>query len=210
MDGDIAPVKDLYSLCQKYKAMLYIDDAHATGVLGNGKGILTHFDIKPEPWIIQMGTFSKAFGSFGAFLAGSQDVIQWVLNNARSLIYSTALPTCVIAASIAALNIIENNPDVIKKLWHNRNKVANGIQRIGYDIMGTETPIIPIRTGSLENTTRISTYLFDLGIYAPAIRPPTVQEPRIRITITAAHTEEDIERLIDALKKARQIQTSLK
>ncbi len=210
MDGDIAPVKDLYSLCQKYKAMLYIDDAHATGVLGNGKGILTHFDIKPEPWIIQMGTFSKAFGSFGAFLAGSNDVIQWVLNNARSLIYSTALPTCVIAASIAALNIIENNPDVIKKLWHNRNKVANGIQRIGYDIMGTETPIIPIRTGSLENTTRISTYLFDLGIYAPAIRPPTVQEPRIRITITAAHTEEDIERLIDALKKARQIQTSLK
>jgi 8-amino-7-oxononanoate synthase len=202
MDGDIAPIKELCSICQKYEALLYIDDAHATGVLGNGKGILAHFDTNPEPWIIQMGTFSKALGSFGAFLAGSADVVQWVLNNARSFIYSTALPSCVVAASIVALEFMENNPEIIEKLWINRNKAADGFQKMGYDIMGSETPIIPIRTGSVENTIRISAHLFDRGIYAPAIRPPTVRKPRIRITVTAAHTDEDLERLIDALGKA--------
>ncbi|NWF75994.1 MAG: 8-amino-7-oxononanoate synthase [Nitrospirae bacterium] len=203
MDGDIAPIKELCTLCQKYEAFLYIDDAHATGVLGKGKGSLAHFNIKPDPWIIQMGTFSKAFGSYGAFLVGSENIIQWVTNNARSFIYSTALPSCVIAASIAALKFIENNPAIIEKLWINRNKVANRLQQMGYDIMGSETPIIPLKTGSIENTIRISSHLFNLGIYAPAIRPPTVQEPRIRITITAAHTDEDIERFIEALVKIR-------
>lgn len=203
MDGDIAPINDLCTLCRKYEAFLYIDDAHATGVLGNGKGILAHFHIKPDSWIIQMGTFSKAFGSYGAFLVGSEDIIQWVTNNARSFIYSTALPSCVVAASIAALKFIENNPAIIEKLWTNRNKVADRVQKMGYDIMGSETPIIPLKTGSVENTIRIASHLFNLGIYAPAIRPPTVQEPRIRITITAAHTDEDIERLIEALAKIR-------
>ena len=87
MDGDIAPLHDMYEICEENKAVLYIDDAHGTGVLGNGRGALSHFDIKPKPWILQMGTFSKALGSFGAFLAGSSDVIQWTLNNARSFIF---------------------------------------------------------------------------------------------------------------------------
>lgn len=113
------------------------------------------------------------------------------------------MPSCVVAASIAALKFIENNPAIIEKLWINRNKVANRLQQMGYDIMGSETPIIPLKTGSIENTIRISSHLFNLGIYAPAIRPPTVQEPRIRITITAAHTDEDIDRFIEALVKIR-------
>jgi 8-amino-7-oxononanoate synthase len=202
MDGDIALLKEMYSICIKYNAFLYIDDAHATGVIGNGKGSLAHFDIDSEPWIIQMGTFSKALGSFGAFLAGSSDVVRWTLNNARSFMYSTALPSCVIAASIAALEVIENDSVLIKRLWANREKLANGIRQAGYDIMSSETPIIPIKTGSVENTLQISNQLFENGIVAPAIRPPTVKESRIRINVIATHTDEDIERLIEALKKA--------
>ena len=200
MDGDIAPLREIIRLCRTYNAYLYIDDAHATGVMGKGKGSLAHFDIDPEPWIIQMGTFSKALGSFGAFLAGSADIIKWILNTARSFMYSTALPSCVIAASIAALELIENNPQIINQLWTNRDKAARGILAAGYEIMGSESPIIPIRTGSVENTLRTAKHLFEQGILAPAIRPPTVKESRIRITVTAAHTHEDIERLIEALK----------
>ena len=202
MDGDIAPVNKLYDICRKFGALLYLDEAHATGVIGNGKGALAHFDLNPEPWIVQMGTFSKAFGSYGAFLSGSSEVVQWTLNNARSLVFSTALPSCVIAASMAALELIDNTPELIEKLWMNREKLAAGIEIIGYDIMGSETPIIPVRTGSIENTLRLSAYLFEKGIFAPAIRPPTVKEARIRINVTAAHTDEDIERLIEALKRA--------
>jgi 8-amino-7-oxononanoate synthase len=202
MDGDIAPLKELSDICRHYQALLYLDEAHSTGVLGNGKGALAHFNMEPEPWIIQMGTFSKAFGSLGAFLSGNADLIQWTANNARSFIYSTALPSCIIAASMAALELLENNPELIKKLWTNRHKAAKGIQDAGYDIMGSETPIIPVKTGSVENTLSISKRLFAESIYAPSIRPPTVKEPRIRINITAAHTEEDIDRLIEALKGA--------
>jgi 7-keto-8-aminopelargonate synthetase-like enzyme len=117
-------------------------------------------------------------------------------------VYSTALPPCVVAASVAALEFIGKDSVLIKKLWTNREKLAKGINNIGYDTMGSETPIIPVRTGTVENTMRISRRLFEKGIYAPAIRPPTVKESRIRISITAAHTDEDIERLIEALKQA--------
>ena len=203
MDGDIARVKDLCDICKRYGALLYLDEAHAAGVIGGGKGSLTHFGLKTEPWIIQMGTFSKAFGSFGAFLASSSEIAQWTLNTARSFMYSTALPACIIGASLAALDIIENDPTLIDRLWANRKKSVEGLERIGYEIQGSETPIIPIRTGTVEDALRISEYLFQKGIYAPAIRPPTVKEPRIRITITSAHSDEDIERLIETMKKVR-------
>jgi 8-amino-7-oxononanoate synthase len=202
MDGDIAPLETLISLSKDYNAKLYLDDAHGTGVLGNGRGALRHFNIKPDQGIIQMGTFSKALGSFGAFLAGTGDLIDWSINSARSFIYSTALPACIIAASHAALELLEQDSSLIRKLWENRKQTVSKIQEMGYEIMGSETPIIPIRTGSIENTLRISQHLFRNGIYAPAIRPPTVKDPRIRITVTAAHTEEDIKKLIDVLSKA--------
>ncbi|OGW37463.1 MAG: 8-amino-7-oxononanoate synthase [Nitrospirae bacterium RBG_13_39_12] len=201
MDGDIAPLNDIYNICKKYRTLLYIDDAHGTGVLGNGRGALSHFNIKPEPWIIQMGTFSKALGSYGAFAAGSRDVIEWVQNTSRSFMFSTALPSCIIAASIAALELIEENPELIKRLWTNRNKVAEYIQRIKFNSMQSETPIISLRTGTVENTLRISGYLLEKGIFAPAIRPPAVKDSRIRISVTATHTDDDIERLIETLKE---------
>lgn len=201
MDGDIAPLDDIVPLCERYGAYLYIDDAHAAGVLGEGRGALSHFHIEPRPWIIQVGTFSKAFGSFGAFLTGSTDAITLMANTARSFIFSTSLPPSVIAASLAALELIERDREIVRQLWSKREQVMNGLLATGYDVRGSETPIIPIRTGSVENALRMANYLFEQGIFAPAIRPPSVIEPRIRITITAAHTDEDIERLIDALKK---------
>ena len=201
MDGDIAPLAGIYDICKKNNAILYIDDAHGTGVLGNGRGTLSHFNIKPEPWVIQMGTFSKALGSFGAFVTGNREVIEWIQNTARSFIFSTALPSCVIAASIAALELIKNDSGLIKKLWENRDRAASDIKDSGYDIMGSETPIIPLKTGNVEDTLRISRHLYEKGLFAPAIRPPTVIEPRIRITVTASHTNNDIERLIMTLRE---------
>ena len=200
MDGDIAPLKGIYEICRNNDALLYIDDAHGTGVLGNGKGALSHFQIRPEPWIIQMGTFSKALGSYGAFVAGTSVVIQWILNTARSFVFSTALPPCIVAGSLAGLELVERDSGPLLKLRSNREKLANSLSALGFDIMGSETPIIPIKTGTIKDTLRISRHLFEKGIYAPAIRPPTVKSPRIRITVTAAHTDEDIERLIEGLK----------
>ncbi len=202
MDGDIAPLEELLAACSMHGAILYLDEAHATGVLGRGRGALAEIGRAPEPWILQMGTFSKAFGSFGAFLAAQTEITTWAMNNARSFMYSTALPSCVMAASLAALDLIEKEPSLIERLLKNREKTANGIRALGYDIMGSQTPIIPVRTGGIENTMRISGRLFEKGIYAPAIRPPTVKESRVRITVTAAHTDNDIEQLLDALKKS--------
>jgi len=199
MDGDIAPLKRIHEICKEHNAILYIDDAHATGVLGNGKGALSYLGIKPYPWIIQMGTFSKALGTFGAFVTGSKDTIDWIINTARSFIFSTALPPCVIGASIASLDLVEKNSSLIDRLWANRDKTVKGMSKLGYNLTDSETPIIPLKSETVEDALEMSRYLFKKGIVVPAIRPPTVKEPRIRITVTAAHTDEDIEKLIKAL-----------
>ncbi|MGQ9569447.1 MAG: 8-amino-7-oxononanoate synthase [Thermodesulfovibrionales bacterium] len=203
MEGDIAPIKDIAELCKIYDAILYLDDAHGTGVLGGGRGALAHFKINPKHWIIQMGTLSKAIGSFGAFATGDKNLIDWLINTSRSFIFSTALPACNISAALAGIELIEKDNKLVNKLWENREKLVEQLKALGYNTISSETPIIPIRTKTLENTLRLSEHLYNKGIYAPAIRPPTVKEPRIRITVTASHTDEDIERLIEALREAR-------
>jgi len=201
MDGDIAPLDTIYNICKETRAILYIDDAHGTGVLGNGRGALSHFHLNPEPWIVQMGTFSKALGSFGAFVAGSSEVIDWILNTARSFIFSTTLPACVIAASRAALEVIENDPDLVRSLWAKTETFTRAAEELGLNKASIETSIVPIKTATVEDALRISRNLFQHGIFVPAVRPPTVKEPRIRITITAAHADQDIERLITKLRE---------
>ncbi len=202
MDGDLAPLKDIHEICRQHGAVLYLDDAHGTGVLGRGKGALAHFGIKPEPWIIQMGTFSKALGSFGAFVAGSGDVIKWILNTARSFLFSTALPSCVIAAAAAGLRLIESRPLMIEALWTNRERLFEGLRCIGYNDNVSQTPILTIRTTNISEALKLSEFLYKKGIYVPAIRPPAVKQPRLRITVTAAHTENHIDRLLSTLKKS--------
>ena len=200
MDGDLAPLLDICEICRRYGAVLYLDDAHGTGVLGRGRGALAHFGIKPEPWMIQMGTFSKALGAFGAFIAGDGDVIQWISNTARSFLFSTALPSCVIAAAASGLRLVEKNPSMIERLWSNRDRLAEGLKGIGYNDTVSKTPILTVRTAKISDVLRLSQYLYEKGIYVPAIRPPTVSEPRLRITVTAAHTEKQIDRLCSTLK----------
>lgn len=202
MDGDLAPLQDIYEMCVRHGAVLYLDDAHGTGVLGRGRGALAHFGLKAEPWIIQMGTFSKAVGSFGAFVAGSGDVIQWISNTARSFLFSTALPSPVIAAAAAGLRMVECNPALVGKLWCNRERLYEGLKSLGYNDSASMSPILTVRADNIDEVLGLSKYLYEKGIYVPAIRPPTVIRPRLRITVTAAHTERQIDRLLNELKKA--------
>jgi 8-amino-7-oxononanoate synthase len=204
MDGDIAPLKDVASLCERYGSLLMIDDAHSTGVLGKtGRGGLEHFGIKADN-IIQMGTLSKAAGCYGAFVAGNRDLIDLLVNKARSFIYSTSLPPAVCEAGIKAIDIIESGPERLRKLlWRNRQRFFEGLKNIGCDTLGSETPIIPVLTGDAKNALRIGRHLYKHHIFAPAIRPPTVPEGRcrIRFSITAGHTDEDIDRALEKLSK---------
>ena len=207
MDGDIAPLKEIHRLCLAVNSslppedsvLLYLDDAHGTGVLGNGKGALAHFGIEPEPWIIEMGTFSKALGSSGAFVTGSKNAIEWIVNTARSFIFSTAIPASAAAASAKAVEIVKNRPDLLRRLWENRDFLFGALKKRGYDMGESETPIIPLKMESVEDAMALSRHLEEGGIYAPAIRPPVVKMSRVRITVTAAHSEEDIRALLAAL-----------
>lgn len=200
MDGDIAPLKELYELSERYSALLMVDEAHATGVLGKkGRGGVEHFGLEDKN-IIQMGTLSKALGSFGAYIAGSKSLIVYLKNKARSFIYTTSLPPAIAAASIEAINIIEEDSSLIKRLWDNRRIFIEGFHSIGLDTMSSETPIIPIFIGDTYKALKVADLLFKEGIYAPAIRPPTVPEgsSRIRTTVMATHTDEDIEKALRA------------
>jgi len=206
MDGDIAPLKGLVSLSKKFNTLLMIDDAHATGVIGKtGRGGLEHFGIKSRD-IIQMGTLSKAAGCFGGFVAGNSELIDLLVNRARSFIYSTSLPPAVAAASIRAIKLLDSGSDYRrKKLWKNRERMYQGLKEIGFDTLDSETPIIPVMVGETKEALRIGSHLYNNKIFAPAIRPPTVSEGkcRIRFTVTAGHTYKDIDMALEAMKKIK-------
>lgn len=203
MDGDIAPLSELREIADQEGAILYIDDAHGTGVLGNGRGALTHFGMEPQENIIQMGTLSKAIGAFGAFVAANNSITKWLINTARSLIFSTALPPSVVEGAAEAVRIIMKHPERVKGLWKNRQHLIEGLHSLGIDTSPSETPIIPIRVKSNDSALKISSFLLNRGIYAPAIRPPTVPTPRIRVTVVYGHTMEHLQRLLDALLEAK-------
>ncbi len=203
MDGDIAPLGELRELALRHDAVLYMDDAHGTGVLGGGKGALNHFGLSPEPFIIQMGTLSKAVGSCGAFVAATGVVTRWLINTSRTFIYSTALPAHLVSASVEAVNIILNNPSLVERLWKNRDCLVNGLHSIGVDTGLSRTPIVPVMLRDNRSAIGLSEFLMSGGIYAPAIRQPTVKTPRVRLTVSALHTEEDIDLLIKRLREAR-------
>ena len=204
MDGDIAPLNDLEALSREYDALLMIDDAHGTGVLGKtGRGGLEHFGIRAGD-IIQIGTLSKAAGCYGAFAAGQRDFIELLINRARSFIYSTSLPPAVVEAGTRALEIIDSGSARLrKKLWKNTQRLNEALKSLGYDTLGSETPIIPILAGDVDNAIKIGKYLYENGVYAPAIRPPTVQADkcRIRFSVTAGHTDDDIDLVVNLLRK---------
>lgn len=202
MDGDIAPLPEIVELAREYDALVMVDDAHATGVLGKHcRGTADYFDVEVD---INMGTLSKALASMGGYVAGSFELIDYLRNKARSFIYSTALPPAAVAAAKAAIEVIEKeNPS--KKLWQNVALYKRGLNDMGFELAG-ETQIVPIPTGDAEKTVLAAAELERLGVYAIGIRPPTVPQGmgRIRTSLMATHSGQDIKAALDAIRQVKE------
>jgi 8-amino-7-oxononanoate synthase len=203
MDGDIAPVPELLALCERYDAWLMLDDAHGFGVLGeHGAGVLEYFNIS-SPRIIYMATLGKAAGVAGAFIAGEPVLIDYLLQQARTYIYTTASPAPLAAALLESLNVIHDEPERRSHLRHLMAILKTHTPR-RWRWMPSETAIHPLLVGSNDEVLRLSEYLLTRGLLVPAIRPPTVPKgtARLRISLSAAHSEHDVHTLIQALREA--------
>ncbi len=203
MDGDIVSLPDLVGLAKKYECMLMVDDAHATGVLGaNGGGTGEHFSLE-DKIDISMGTFGKALGGFGAFVAGSHMLREFLINRARTFIFTTGLPPAVIASGIAALELLEMEPEIRAKLWENVGFFKNEIKELGFDTLNSETQIIPVLVGDASLTMQMGEMLLKEGVFIQGIRPPAVPQSssRLRITIMATHARGELEFALEALEK---------
>ena len=202
MNGHIAPLSRILELAEVYNAFVIVDDAHATGVLGEkGKGTAKYYGLNNDR-IIQIGTFSKALGSLGGYAAGSEVIIDYIRNKSRSFIYSTALPPSVCAASIAAIDLLENDLHLKKRLWNNVESFRNKLEKFGFNTMQSQTQIIPILIGDTNLTMKFAKSLFIKGIYAPGVRPPTVPDntSRIRVSLMASHTDMQINKALTVLE----------
>ena len=204
MDGDIGPVDRLAHLAEKYGAIMMVDDAHASGVLGrNGRGSVDHFGVT-DKIDVQVGTLSKAIGSLGGYVCGSRDLIDYLYHRARPFLFSTSHPPSVAATCIAAFNILESEPERIQRLWDNTWYFKQQLSHAGFDVGGnttpkSETPITPILIGDGRKTMDFSRALFDAGVMATGIAFPTVPEgkARIRTIMTSEHTREQIDQALE-------------
>ncbi len=208
MDGDIGPLPGLCDLAEKYGAIMMVDDAHASGVLGrNGRGTIDHFNVHGRV-DIQVGTLSKAIGALGGYVCGSRDLIDFLYHRARPFLFSTSHPPSVAATCIAAFDVLENEPERIHKLWENTRFWKKELGLLGFDIGGkttpaSEAPITPIILGDGKLTMDFSRELFNEGVLGTGIAFPTVPEgkARIRTIMTATHTSEELEQALDVLKR---------
>jgi 8-amino-7-oxononanoate synthase len=207
MDGDIAPLTEYLALCEKYDAYLYIDDAHGFGVLGeHGKGSLSHFKLK-SPRIIMMATLGKAAGVAGAFVAGEQVVIDYLIQKANSYVYSTPAPPALSATLSESVRLIEQGGDLRAHLQSLITYLKNNLKLTKWQLMPSETAVQPLVVGGNHEVLALSEYLQTQGILVPAIRPPTVPvgTGRLRISLSAAHSLDDIKKLIEAIHQAENI-----
>ena len=210
MDGDIAPLPAIVELAEKYDAFVMVDDAHASGVLGkNGAGSTSHFNLYGRV-DIQLGTLSKALGVVGGYIAGSKYLKEWLINRGRPYLFSTAHPPMVAAALIAALDVMENDPEPMKRLWDNTKKWKDMLASEGFDTMGSETPITPVLFGDEGVAQKAEKMLFEEGVYALSIVYPTVArgKARIRTMPSAAHTDDDLNDALKAFVKVRDRMTA--
>jgi glycine C-acetyltransferase len=201
MDGDIAPLKEIAALAREHGAIMMVDDAHASGVLGkNGRGTIDHFGVHGQV-DIQVGTLSKAVGVLGGYVCGTKSLIEYLYHRARPFLFSTSHPPAVAAACVAAFEVLEQEPERIERLWSNTKRFRAGLQRLGFDTGQSETPIIPILVGEADRAMKLSDRAFERGVFAQGIGYPTVAKgkARLRTIVTATHTEEELDKALEIL-----------
>ncbi|MEW6566658.1 MAG: pyridoxal phosphate-dependent aminotransferase family protein [Chloroflexota bacterium] len=200
MGGDLAPLPGLIEICRRHGARLMVDDAHSLGVMGGGRGTAAHFGVTDQVDLI-MGTFSKSFASLGGFIAGDEDVIHYIQHHARSLIFSASMPASNVAAVLAALDIIENEPERIERLWAVTKRMRSGLRGLGFNMGPSVTPIIPIVIGDQTTTLIAWKQCFEKGLYTNAVLSPAVPPDQclLRTSYMATHTDEQIDRALNIL-----------
>jgi len=204
MDGDLAPLGEIVEVARRHRAIVMIDEAHGVGVLGAaGAGLAAQLGLEREI-DVHVGTLSKALGAYGAYVAGSRALTDYLLNRSRSFIYSTGLAPAMAAASRAAIGLLRAEPGRIARLWENASYLRAALERIGFAIAPTETPILPVIVGESADAVALAAKLMERGVYVVAIRPPTVPRgtARLRVTPTAAHSRADLDFAIAAFEEA--------
>src|SRR5437016_2673012 len=203
MDGDIGPLPGLCDLAEKYGAIMMVDDAHASGVLGrNGRGTVDHFKVHGRV-DVQVGTLSKAIGALGGYVCGSRSFIEFLYHRARPFLFSTSHPPSVAATCIGAIDILENEPALIERLWENTRFFKKGLQDLGFDTGSSESPITPVIAGDAGRAMTLSDRLFEEGVFAQGIGFPTVarDKARVRTIVTATHTRDELQFALDTFAK---------
>jgi glycine C-acetyltransferase len=203
MDGDLAPLRELAALAREFGAIMMVDDAHASGVVGaGGRGTVEHFGVHGMV-DIQVGTLSKAWACLGGYVAGSRALVEYLMNRARPLLFSTSHPPSVAATAITALDLIEEEPGLIERLWENTRAFKAGLKGLGYDTGASESPITPVMIGDEALAMRFSDRLFEAGVFALGIAFPTVPrgKARVRTIVTAGHTREDLSQALEVFAK---------
>jgi glycine C-acetyltransferase len=203
MDGDVSDLRVIADLCAAHDAIAMVDDAHATGVMGqNGRGTVDHFGVK-DRWDIQIGTMSKAFGVMGGYVCAVRPLIDFYIHRARPFLFSSAHPPAVIAACQAAVEVMESEPDLHQRLWDNTRHFKDGLQRLGFDTGASVTPITPVIIGSGSKARRFSDALFEAGVFAQGIYFPMVSEEksRVRTIVMATHTRADLDEALAIFEK---------
>jgi glycine C-acetyltransferase len=203
MDGDIAPLPDLVAVAEEFGAIMMVDDAHASGVLGQaGRGTVDHFDLHGRVHV-QVGTLSKAFAGQGGYVAGSRSLVDYLIHRARPLLFSTSHPPSVAASALAAVRLVQEEPELIERLWDNTRFFRKGLTQLGWNTGASETPITPVMVGDERLTMDLSDRLFTAGVFALGIAFPTVPrgKARIRTIVTAGHTRTHLQRALDAFER---------
>jgi 8-amino-7-oxononanoate synthase len=205
MDGDEAPLTGIVELAEKYDAAVMVDEAHATGIFGpGGAGVVSKLGLVDRV-LVQMGTLGKALGGFGAYVAGSQALRDLLINRCRSFIFTTSLPPAIMAMAMAAIDLVEREPERREALWNNCRLLSDGLKKMGFSLGEIQSPILPLIIGDADKCMQFSEQLLERGVFAQGIRPPTVPlgTSRLRITLMATHTREHIQIALDAFKEVK-------
>ena len=204
MDGDLAPLREIAKIAEEHGAGVYVDDAHGEGVLGEGgRGIVSHFNLTSNQVHVEMGTFSKAFGVIGGHITGCEDLRNFAYNKSRSWLLSGGVPPGVAAACIAAIDVLETEPEHVRKVWENRNYFLKAMQDLGFDTGNSETPIVPVMCGESRTAKELANFIWEKGIFALPIVFPMVArgKARIRVQLCTKHTKEYLDQAVQAFEE---------